>query len=154
MAASKQGSRRSARQKAFQCLYGLDFKALTSADAVERTFGHFFDADESLSDKEREFALQIIRGVIEHRKQIDEVIAAFSQHWRLERIAKIELGILRIAVHEMIHRPDIPLKVSINEAIELSKAFGDENSRGFINGILDAVAKAVQDGRYGPGKEF
>ena len=154
MSASKQGSRRGARQKAFQCLFGLDFRNAAPLRGVIRSFEHFFEAGEPLPDREREFALEIIHGVIEHREEIDGVISTFSQHWRLERIAKIELGILRIAVYEMIHRPDIPLKVSINEAVELSKAFGDENSRSFINGILDAVAKAVQDGRYGVRKEF
>jgi transcription antitermination protein NusB len=154
MNASKQGSRRGARQKAFQCLFGLDFRNGAASGSVVRSFEHFFEAAKPLPERERDFALEIIRGVIEHREEIDQVISAFSQHWRLERIAKIELGILRIAVFEMIHRPDIPLKVSINEAVELSKTFGDENSRSFINGILDAVAKAVQDGRYGFRKEF
>jgi transcription antitermination protein NusB len=154
MSTSKQGSRRGARQKAFQCLYGLDFRNVTPSDALVRSFEHFFEEGEPLPERERDFALEILRGVVEHREEIDAVISTFSQHWRLERIAKIELGILRIAVFEMIHRPDIPLKVSINEAVELSKSFGDENSRSFINGILDAVAKAVQEGRYGPTKAF
>jgi transcription antitermination protein NusB len=154
MSTSKQGSRRGARQKAFQCLFGLDFQNRVPGDSVVHNFEHFFEADEPLPEREREFALEIIQGVVEHREAIDGVITAFSQHWRLERIAKIELGILRIAIYEMIHRPDIPLKVSINEAVELSKTFGDENSRSFINGILDAVAKAVQEGKYGVSKEF
>ncbi|MDD4648423.1 MAG: transcription antitermination factor NusB, partial [Desulfoplanes sp.] len=76
-------------------------------------------------------------------KELDTTIARFSKHCKLNRIAKIELTILRLAVFEMLHVPDVPVRVTINEAIELAKKFGDDNSRTFVNGILDAVAKDV-----------
>ena len=79
---------------------------------------------------------------------IDALVVRFSKNWKLARIAKVELTILRLAVHEILSRPDIPLRVSLNEAIELSKRYGDENSRNFINGILDALAKAVDSGEF------
>ncbi len=109
-----------------------------------RSFRHFVESDESVTELERTFALELVTGVMDQREEIDSVITTHSRHWRLERIAKVELAILRIAVYEMVYRPDIPPKVSINEAVELSKSFGDENSRSFINGILDAVARSVQ----------
>lgn len=97
--------------------------------------------------------MELLRGVLENSEEINRLIGSYSRHWRLERIAKIELGILRLAIYEMVYRPDIPLKVSINEAVELSKMFGDENSKGFINGILDAVAQSVRKGELGTRKE-
>lgn len=95
------------------------------------------------------FAWDLAYGVWSKQEELDRIIASLSQHWRIERIAKIELTILRLALFEILHRPDIPVKVAINEAIELAKQFGDENSRGFVNGILDAAAKAVEHGEIG-----
>jgi N utilization substance protein B len=74
------------------------------------------------------------------------VIGQFSRHWKVDRIGKIELTVLRLAVFEMLYREDIPPKVAINEAIELAKQFGDERSRPFVNGLLDAAAKALDEG--------
>ena len=82
--------------------------------------------------------------------QLDEVIGLFSQNWRIDRIGRVELTLLRIAVYEMLYRIDVPPKVAINEALELSKQFGDANARGFINGILDAAAKALEGGQLKP----
>lgn len=149
MAANKQGTRRDGRQKAFQCVFSLGFINGEAKAHFLRTYANFFDGEDPVPAKERGFALDVLNGVADHCTEVDSIIAAHSQHWRFERIAKVELGILRVAVFEMLHRPDIPLRVSINEAVELSKAFGDENSRSFINGILDAVAKGVKDGQFG-----
>lgn len=102
----------------------------------------------------REFAAQLAGGVYLWQEQIDGIIQKYSKHWRIERIAKTELSILRLGVYEMLYEPDIPLRVSINEAVELSKEFGDEQSFPFVNGILDAVARAVDHGEFGIHKEF
>ncbi len=104
--------------------------------------------------EDREFAARLAMGVYLWLDELDGLIRRFSKHWRIERIAKIELSILRLAVYEMLHEPDIPLRVSINEAVELSKEFGDEQSFPFVNGILDAVAKAVDHDQLGIHKEF
>lgn len=93
------------------------------------------------------FAWELVEGVWTHRKALDEHLAAFSQNWRIERMGKVEITLLRLALYEMLFREDIPAKVAINEAIELSKQFGDDGSRGFVNGILDAAAKAVESGK-------
>ncbi len=82
------------------------------------------------------------------QRELDEVIARFSKNWKLTRIAKVELTILRLAMHEILHRQDIPLRVAINEAVELAKTYGDDNSPTFVNGILDAVARAVDNGEF------
>jgi transcription antitermination protein NusB len=85
------------------------------------------------------FGEELIDGVIRNREAIDAQIRAMAQNWEFERIAKIDLAILRIAIYEMLHRKDIPPVVSINEAIEISKQFSNADSKRFINGILDRL---------------
>ena len=85
------------------------------------------------------FGEELIHGVIEHQADIDLRIKTLAQNWEFERIAKIDLAIMRIAMFEMIHRKDIPPVVSINEAIDLSKQFSNADAKRFINGILDRV---------------
>jgi transcription antitermination protein NusB len=85
------------------------------------------------------FGEELIDGVIKNREAIDAQIRAMAQNWEFERIAKIDLAILRIAMYEMLHRRDIPPVVSINEAIEISKQFSNADSKRFINGILDRL---------------
>ena len=79
-------------------------------------------------------------------KPLDSVIERFSQNWRVDRLGKIELTLLRLAVFEMLYRADVPPKVAINEALELSTRFGDAKAKSFINGILDAAIKAQEAG--------
>jgi N utilization substance protein B len=85
------------------------------------------------------FGEELIHGVIEHAPGIDAQIKTLAQNWEFDRIAKIDLAIMRIAMFEMIHRKDIPPVVSINEAIDLSKQFSNADAKRFINGILDRV---------------
>jgi N utilization substance protein B len=91
----------------------------------------------------RPFAERLIEGVVLHREEIDKLIASASEHWRLERMSIIDRNILRMALFEMLHCSDIPLKVSINEAVELGKSFGSPESGGFINGILDQLLSKI-----------
>jgi N utilization substance protein B len=92
-------------------------------------------------------AWELVRGVWSKQAELDELIRSFSQNWRLERMGKVELSLLRMAAYELLFSTDVPPKVIINEAIELSRQFGDENSHGFVNGILDAAVKAAEQGR-------
>jgi N utilization substance protein B len=85
------------------------------------------------------YAEELIHGVIAHREEIDARIKSMAQNWEFDRIAKIDLAILRLAMFEMIHRKDIPPVVSINEAIDLSKQFSNADAKRFINGILDRL---------------
>ncbi|MDR1125546.1 MAG: transcription antitermination factor NusB [Deltaproteobacteria bacterium] len=93
------------------------------------------------------FAWELVSGVWSRQNELDELIRQFSQNWRLDRMGKVELALLRLAAFELLFRDDAPPKVVINEAIELSRQFGDENSHGFVNGILDAAVKAVESGK-------
>ena len=89
------------------------------------------------------FGEELIDGVIKNREAIDAQIRSMAQNWEFERIAKIDLAILRIAMYEMLHRKDIPPVVSINEAIEIAKKFSTAESGAFVNGLLDKVKKDV-----------
>lgn len=97
---------------------------------------------EEKSETAREFAHDLVMGVEANLAEIDKVVKAHTQHWKIERIAKVELSILRLSLYEMMYT-DIPVKAAINEAIELSKVFGDDKSRGFVNGILDGAARSL-----------
>jgi len=144
------GSRRQGRTLAFQVIFGLAFDPNFKIEqaALRRTFADNPAVMDCESEDAVSFASQLFMGISEHLDAIDKVIGKHSDHWKIGRIGKVELAILRLALYEILHRQDIPLKVAINEAIELAKGFGDENSRAFVNGILDAVARAVDQGRF------
>ena len=140
-------SRRSERELAFQFLYGLDFApARSEAELRER-----FTQSASTAEKAAAlsgFAWELALGVWNNVQAVDALIARFAHNWRLDRMGRIELTLLRLAVYELRYRTDIPPRVAINEALELCKQFGETNARSFINGILDAAARALdQDAR-------
>lgn len=89
------------------------------------------------------FAEELVQGVLAHREEIDRAIAAHADNWSIDRIAKVELAILRLAVHELLRRRDIPPVVTINEAIEIAKAYAGEDSHRFINGVLDRMKEGL-----------
>ena len=131
------GIRRKGRELALQLLYQADVTCDPSPAALELALSR-----SSGSDRTKDFARRLVRGVLEHRAEIDRILAESSRNWRLGRMAKVDLNILRIATYEMLHCPDIPLNVSIDEALEVSKRYGSEESPPFINGVLDQVAVA------------
>lgn len=128
------GRRRRARTLALMILYELEFRP---GDA-ERVLKEFWQDHPTLPDVQA-FADSLVRGALEHTEEIDRLIAANAAHWTLGRIAPVERNILRLAAHELLHRHDIPEKVAINEAIELAKLYGSEESGAFVNGILDQI---------------
>jgi N utilization substance protein B len=130
------GSRTRARECALQALYQLDLSGGEAREAVRAVLAHFEEADESTE----RFADELVRGVQSERAQIDEIIQQSSAHWKLERMARVDRNILRLAVYEILRRADIPIRVSLNEAIELGKKFGSEESSAFVNGVLDRIA--------------
>lgn len=158
----KRGSsgRKAGRTVAFQILFGLGMVPPENSGSLDTAFEEalFVLSGDENNDlpkgKNEAFARELVQGVWDNLEDLDEIIGRHSQHWKVGRIAKVELTILRLALFEMVYRPDIPLKVAINEAIELSKRFGDGRSRNFINGILDAVAKAVDSGKFEMKKSF
>ncbi len=146
-------SRRKQREFAFQVLYSLNFNSETELNLLKENAACFPDSKkENFSPEQAPFAWELIEGVEEKKSELDSYIEKYSRNWKINRIAKIELTILRLATFELIFRPDIPPKVSINEAIELAKGYGDINSKTFVNGILDALAKDITNGQLGNSK--
>jgi transcription antitermination factor NusB len=129
---------------AIQVLYQIDLVHIDTVEAV-RLFCEHFEAPESI----RDFAVELINGVDQNREVIDTILRRFSQHWRLERMPAVDRNILRLAVYELVHRSDIPAKVSINEAVDLGKKYGAEDSGSFINGILDSIRLHLEEIKAG-----
>jgi len=128
------GKRKRAREDALKILYEMDMTGMSAEEAVEG----YLEVHGSFSG-EADYVYSIVFGVEGKREEIDDLIAKFSQHWRLDRMSPVDRSALRIGVFELLYRDDIPPKVSINEAIELGKKYGDTESGAFINGILDAI---------------
>ncbi len=126
--------RRKAREIALQVLYSLNFVNIDVQKALDLFWGNFVAPKTA-----KEFAAALVRGTWEHREELDRLIAGCSDNWSLGRMSKVDISILRMAVFEFIYCDDIPPKVTLNEAIDLGKIFGSENSGSFINGILDAL---------------
>lgn len=144
------GTRRGGRRRAFEVLYGLTFVPAETPESLEFALAETPQAaGEGPAGDRQDFARDLVQGVWGRRAELDAIITQFSRHWKIARIARIELTILRLALYEILHLPDVPPKVAINEAVELAKRFGDENSKNFVNGILDAVARAVDNGTLG-----
>ncbi len=138
--------RRVSRTFALQVLYGLQFSDIHDVAALKRAYNATPRQEEDSSMEDDAFAWDLVEGVFLHYEELDELIARFAHNWRLDRVGRVELCLLRLSVYEMVYRPDVPLKVAINEALELGHQFGEEKARIFLNGILDAVAKALEAG--------
>jgi N utilization substance protein B len=128
------GSRRRSRELAMQALFYMDMRKTYDSDSLEKFCDSFAPAKKSVP-----FFSELVNGVLEHRKEIDALIERFSSNWKLSRMSPVDRNILRIAVFELLFRSDIPAKVSINEAIDIGKKYGSEESGSFINGILDSI---------------
>ncbi|NLY40382.1 MAG: transcription antitermination factor NusB [Desulfovibrionales bacterium] len=137
-------NRRHQRSFALQILYALNFDATQTQDSLRLSFAHFWDQENMDAQPWDSYAWTLVSGVFTHVNALDAVITQHSRHWKLARIAKVDVSILRLCLFEILYCPDIPLKVAMNEAIELAKDFGDDNSKTFINGILDAAAKNAE----------
>lgn len=134
------GTRRKAREAALQVLYQLDVAGTPADQAID----HFFELYDEESDAEtREFAEQLVRGCTAQLEAIDAKIRDVSRHWRIERMARVDRNVMRLAVYELMALPDVPRRVTLNEAVELAKRFGDENSASFVNGVLDRIASEI-----------
>jgi N utilization substance protein B len=128
------GARRRGRELALQALYQLDVGGADLEGFWEHTEG---------SPEARVFGRELVRGVLDERARIDELLAAAAEHWRLDRLPHVDRNILRVATYELLRPGDVPASVVIDEAIEIAKRFGGRESPPFVNGVLDQVAAAV-----------
>ena len=125
------------RETALKILYQAEINRRDISSATE----YFWTDVESMDTQVKEFTQRITKGVEHNLKTIDEKISRYAENWQLNRMAVIDRNILRIGVFELLYAPDIPPKVSINEAVELAKRYGDLESSKFVNGILDKIHK-------------
>ena len=135
------GNRRKSRELAMQALFYMDMSRNEAKDVLLARFCENFKP----SNKAKPFFLELTNGVMQARAEIDALIERFSSNWKISRMPCVDRNIMRVAVYEMINCDDIPIKVSINEAIDVGKKFGTEESGAFINGILDSIRKALEN---------
>lgn len=137
-------SRRLARETALKILFQVDVGRIPIAEAVEHTLAATEGGQEA-----GEFAAQLARGTAERLDEIDRLLGVFAVDWPVERMANIDRNILRLAVYELILVPDVPASVTVNEAVELAKRYGDANSAKFVNGILGNLVRQLSTPRGG-----
>lgn len=137
-------SRRQARERILQVLFQVDVGGIDPYQAyqnIDNSFGELA--------KEQDFSMRIILGTLDNLQFIDHVISIVSKDWNINRMAKVDKNIMRMALYEIFYCDDIPSNVSVNEAVELGKIFGGEESGRFINGILGRVIENIV--QYQPG---
>ncbi|MGH7231634.1 MAG: transcription antitermination factor NusB [Nitrospiraceae bacterium] len=127
------GSRRQSRERALQILFQWDIHGNT-----DHWLNEFWERNDVSADV-REFTDRLVDGVMAHGKELDALIGAHATNWTIDRMPIVDRNILRAALYELFWMPDVPAKVTVNEAIELAKQFADDETKGFVNGILDHV---------------
>ncbi|MBN2875709.1 MAG: transcription antitermination factor NusB [Spirochaetales bacterium] len=133
-------SRRKARIVAFQALYAWDASSMPKEELL--SFSWLGEDSAASADEElRTFASLIVSGTLEKLEDVDAAIRSHLEHWAFERLKKVDLAILRVAIYSLLYQDDIPPQITMDEAIEIAKEFGSEESYRFINGVLDAVWK-------------
>lgn len=130
-------SRSRCREWALQLLYEAEYVGHRQGGAI-RFYRHFENKGQV-----PDYLVKLVEGVAAHQEELDALIRQKSEHWRLERMAAVDRNLLRLALYELLHEPAIPAKVVINEAVELAKRYGSEESGAFINGILDRIRQDV-----------
>lgn len=129
--------RRKAREYALQILYQLDIRKEKPTAAIFKKFWTESEPD----DEVKSFTEEIVKGTHKHLAKINAQIHQCAKNWSLDRMATVDRNVLRMAVYEILYRVDIPTSVTINEAIEIAKKFGTDESGAFVNGILDSIAR-------------
>lgn len=131
-------SRRSARKNAFYLLFQMDFSIESEFWKVKEVF--FNETDDVIAEEDKEFIIKEVEGVKEHISEIDELIANAAKGWTIDRMSKVDLAILRLAIYEMKYSDETPVSVAVNEAVELAKKFSSDQAPAFVNGILGKLA--------------
>ena len=147
--ANREPSRHSQRMLAFHTLYSQEFLSCSTLEQLQQIFLTVPRQGDSAENEASGFAWELVQGVWEHRGELDGIIEKYACNWRLDRVGRVELNLLRLGVYELLYRADVPPRVSMNEALELDKQYGDPCSSAFVNGILDAVYRALDKGELG-----
>ena len=134
-------SRRTDRDHAFKLIFQIPFHQALDLDEAMAVYFEDLPADQ---ETDRDFIYAEFRGAAQNLPRIDGYIAAFADRWEIDRLARMDLAIMRLAVYEMLFQEGIPVSVSINEAVELTKIYGTDDSPGFVNGILGRIAEKIE----------
>ena len=130
------GSRHQARERALQILFQYDIHGRPGL------WLDVFWKENEATDEVKAFAERLVAGVLEKKKELDTLIGKYAANWKVSRMPIVDRNILRAGVYELLWMDDVPAKVTVNEAIELAKSFGDDDASKFVNGILDKVLSA------------
>lgn len=130
-------TRREIRELIFQMAFRVEFH---TQEELTQQMHLFLDSLGEASEKDRAYIEQKVTDIFTHLEEIDAIIDGSATNWKTSRMAKVELTLLRLAVYEIKFEEDIPTGVAINEAVELAKAYGEENSASFVNGVLARIA--------------
>ncbi|MED4602403.1 transcription antitermination factor NusB [Paenibacillus validus] len=138
--------RRLARELALQSLYQMAMNEVSTGDAVDHVVEEARGEDEGQLTREKDRiseqdVKELVEGTLSHKSQIDHLLVDYLKGWQMDRLSKVDREILRLATYEMVFRDDVPPKVVVNEAIEMSKNFGTEESGKFVNGVLGKMIK-------------
>lgn len=129
--------RRLARSLALQALFEIDLVGHPAQQVVQNRLD-----DEELNEEGAEFARELVRGVTENKPELDSLITRFAPEWPVEQLAIVDRNVLRLGFFELLNLGDVPVKVAINEAVELAKTFGSDSAPRFVNGVLGAFLSA------------
>lgn len=130
-------NRTEAREQAFKLLYSMEIQKENEEEQIDL----YFESNEINDEKTKEYIKDVWLGVEKNKEEITEKISSnLKTNWKLERISKIDIALLKLAIYEMLYKK-IPFKVAINEAVELAKKYGEDNSASFVNGVLASIVK-------------
>jgi N utilization substance protein B len=135
------GTRRTGRSYALQLLYARDGDASTNLSSAAVNWASDFDLE--IDEAAQQFARDLVAAAVERAQEVDDLIASASKNWRIDRMSRVDRNILRLGACELLAFRDVPVKVVINEAVELAKRFGTAESSAFVNGVLDRIATAA-----------
>ncbi len=135
--------RKRTREIAMELIYQSTMNEKATEDLVDDYFED--NQDDLIEDTDMEYLEEVLNGVLKHKDELDAYIEKYLVKWKLARISKINLSILRLGTYELLYKKDIPKKVSISEAVEMAKKFSDETSGAFINGVLDKISKTEDE---------
>ena len=130
-------TRRALREQVFLMLFRVEFH---SAEELEEQIALYKEQLEECSEKDIEYIVNKFKNIVEKLEELDVTIGEVSKGWKVSRMSKVDLTLIRLAVYEMKHEEDVPVKVAINEAVELAKQYGTDDSPAFVNGVLAKLA--------------
>ena len=135
--------RKEAREAAMTLLYSLGY----TPDTVEYQIECFMEEEhvKNFSKKALDYIMDVARGTLDKLPEVDEFIKKYCQDWSFDRIAPVDVAVLRLAIYEMLYRKDIPRTVSINEAVNIAKKYGHDDSQNFVNGVLGSIYKELEE---------